>query len=141
MANGARGTIVDIVLSTVEEPSIPEASSVVELKHLPLYILVKLDRTRVSQLEGLDEQVIPIQPRQQTLRILVQQKNGEPVLCSVWRQQYPFTLAYAFTDYRSQGQTIVPVIIDIATPPTASSNLFNTYVAPGSRSSGRDNEV
>jgi hypothetical protein len=46
------------------------------------------------------------------------------------------TLAYAFTDYRSQGQTIVPVIIDIATPPGGSLNLFNIYVAL-SRSAGR----
>ncbi|KAJ3995131.1 hypothetical protein F5050DRAFT_1574222, partial [Lentinula boryana] len=39
------------------------------------------------------------------------------------------TLAYAFTDYRAQGQTIAPVIIDIASPPTGSLNLFNIYVA------------
>ncbi|KAJ3730299.1 hypothetical protein C8R42DRAFT_553314, partial [Lentinula raphanica] len=49
------------------------------------------------------------------------------------------TLAYAFTDYRAQGQTIVPVIIDIASPPTGALNLFNIYVAL-SRSSGRDND-
>ncbi|KAI6098558.1 hypothetical protein EDD16DRAFT_1562833 [Pisolithus croceorrhizus] len=46
------------------------------------------------------------------------------------------TAAYAFTDYRSQGQTIPTVLIDIATPPTGGLNLFNLYVAL-SRSSGR----
>ncbi|KAJ4501177.1 hypothetical protein C8R41DRAFT_749738 [Lentinula lateritia] len=47
------------------------------------------------------------------------------------------TAAYAFTDYRSQGQTIPYVIVDIAKPPTGKLNLFNLYVAL-SRSSGRD---
>ncbi|KAG1852685.1 hypothetical protein F4604DRAFT_1629041 [Suillus subluteus] len=39
------------------------------------------------------------------------------------------TAAYAFTDYRSQGQTIPYVLVDIATPPTGGLNLFNLYVA------------
>ncbi|KAH7925604.1 hypothetical protein BV22DRAFT_1010859 [Leucogyrophana mollusca] len=46
------------------------------------------------------------------------------------------TAAFAFTDYRSQGQTIPTVLVDIATPPTGGLNLFNLYVAL-SRSSGR----
>ncbi|KIM58154.1 hypothetical protein SCLCIDRAFT_128914, partial [Scleroderma citrinum Foug A] len=50
--------------------------------------------------------------------------------------QFPVTAAYAFTDYRSQGQTIPYVIVDIATPPTGGLNLFNLYVAL-SRSSGK----
>jgi ATP-dependent exoDNAse (exonuclease V) alpha subunit len=47
------------------------------------------------------------------------------------------TAAYAFTDYRSQGQTIPYVIVDIGSPPTGTLSLFNLYVAL-SRSSGRD---
>ncbi|KAI5994164.1 hypothetical protein EDD15DRAFT_2107169, partial [Pisolithus albus] len=39
------------------------------------------------------------------------------------------TAAYAFTDYRSQGQTLPSVLIDIATPPSGGLNLFNLYVA------------
>lgn len=35
---------------------------------------------------------------------------------SVKKKQYPLTAAYAFTDYRSQGQTIPYVVVDIATP-------------------------
>lgn len=58
MANEAHGTIVDIVLHP-EEQSISKNSSVVELKHLPLYILVKLDCTCVSKLKGLDKQAVP----------------------------------------------------------------------------------
>lgn len=47
------------------------------------------------------------------------------------------TAAYAFTDYRSQGQTIPYVIVDIAPVPHGRLSLFNLYVAL-SRSSGRD---
>ena len=36
--------------------------------------------------------------------------------------------AYAFTDFRSQGQTINQVIIDIAPPPRGTLSLFNLYV-------------
>ena len=39
------------------------------------------------------------------------------------------TAAYAFTDYRSQGQTIPYVIVDIGSPPTGTLSLFNLYVA------------
>ncbi|KAG1836487.1 hypothetical protein F4604DRAFT_1519928, partial [Suillus subluteus] len=44
ITNGARGTIVDIILHP-DEPPISNESSVT-LKHLPAYILVKLNRTR-----------------------------------------------------------------------------------------------
>jgi len=35
---------------------------------------------------------------------------------TVTRKQFPITAAYAFTDYRSQGQTLPYVIVDIAKP-------------------------
>ncbi|KAJ3773967.1 hypothetical protein FB446DRAFT_730627 [Lentinula raphanica] len=51
LANSAQGTVVGLVLHT-DEPSINEDQAAVELKYLPLYILVKLDRTCVMKLEG-----------------------------------------------------------------------------------------
>ena len=56
---------------------------------------------------------------------------------TVRRHQFPITAAYAFTDYRSQGQTITYVLVNIAPPPRGTLTLFNLYVAL-SRSSGRD---
>lgn len=47
----------------------------------------------------------------------------------VSRTQLPITAAYAFTDYRAQGQTIAPVIVDIGCPPTGGITPFNMYVA------------
>ncbi|OAX36992.1 hypothetical protein K503DRAFT_694053, partial [Rhizopogon vinicolor AM-OR11-026] len=41
------------------------------------------------------------------------------------------TPAYAFTDYRSQGQTISHTIIDIGTPPTGGLMPFNYCEAEG----------
>jgi hypothetical protein len=36
---------------------------------------------------------------------------------------------YAFTDYKSQGQTIECVIVDLGKPPWGALMAFNTYVA------------
>ncbi|KAI1785897.1 hypothetical protein LXA43DRAFT_864926, partial [Ganoderma leucocontextum] len=48
------------------------------------------------------------------------------------------TAAYGFTDYRSQGQTIPMVIVDIKKPPPPGQlTLFNLYVAL-SRSHGHE---
>ena len=38
-------------------------------------------------------------------------------------------LAYAFTDYRSQGQTLQPVIVNIGPPPYGHLTPFNVYDA------------
>ncbi|KAJ6615480.1 hypothetical protein B0H10DRAFT_63413 [Mycena sp. CBHHK59/15] len=55
---------------------------------------------------------------------------------TIRRRQFPMTAAYAFTNYRSQGQTIPFLLVDIATSPSGTLSLFNLYVAL-SRSSGR----
>jgi hypothetical protein len=47
------------------------------------------------------------------------------------------TAAYGFTDYRSQGQTLPYVMVEIAKPPSGSLDLFNLYIAL-SQSSGRE---
>ncbi len=132
ITNGARGTITGIGLH-LEENDVPN-ERVVQLSRIPVYILVKLDRTKLPALEGLDEGVIPITPIVKSFSIETGIEN--PKKKTVRRLQFPMTEAYAFTDYRSQGQTIPYVIVDIAKPPTGSLTLFNVYVAL-SRSSGR----
>ncbi|KAJ7927959.1 hypothetical protein B0H13DRAFT_1598110 [Mycena leptocephala] len=47
------------------------------------------------------------------------------------------TAGYAFTDYKSQGQTIQHVFIDLEKPPSGKLTPFSAYVAL-SRSKGRD---
>ncbi|KAG9125042.1 hypothetical protein FRC07_009216 [Ceratobasidium sp. 392] len=58
---------------------------------------------------------------------------------SVRRFQLPIAPAYAFTDYRAQGQTLPFAVIDIAEPPAGGKlNQANVYVAL-SRCSGLEN--
>lgn len=115
IANGARGTIVDIVLHP-DEPHLDASAPEVTLRYPPAYVLVKLERTSMQQSFSLTT------------------ATGRH---TVERSQLPITGAYAFTDYRSQGQTICPVIVDIATPPGGLLSGFSVYVAC-SRGRGRD---
>ena len=53
------------------------------------------------------------------------------------KRQLPLTPAYSFTDYRSQGQTIQNIIIDIGNPLSGTLTPFNIYVTL-SRARGRN---
>ncbi|KAH9010974.1 hypothetical protein EDB84DRAFT_1279376, partial [Lactarius hengduanensis] len=77
---------------------------------------------------GLPHGVLPLFPTQQTFNL-----TG----ITINRKQFALTPAYAFTDFKSQGQTLECVIIDIGKPPSGSLTGFNTYIAL-SRSWGRD---
>ena len=131
VANGARGVVEGIILDRREGADTSPAE--VKLQFPPECVLVKLHRTKAARLEGLDERVIPIVPMERKYNL--HQEKGK--LKQVTRQQLPITSAYAFTDYRSQGQTIKQVIVDIGRPPTGGLTPFNAYVAL-SRSSGRE---
>lgn len=142
VTNGARGIIVGIKLAPNEHP-IDNAAPIVRLTQLPAYILVKLDRTRANILPGLPEGVIPIVPasKSYSLTMSVVQNDGhiERVKRTIRRLQFPITPAYAFTDYRSQGQTISAAIIDLADPPTGRGLTSHSLYVALSRCSGRDN--
>jgi ATP-dependent exoDNAse (exonuclease V) alpha subunit len=64
-------------------------------------------------------------------------KLGGKTGITVERKQFPLTPAYAFTDFKSLGQTIESVLVDLAKPPSGGLTSFNAYVAL-SRSRGRD---
>ena len=85
----------------------------------------------MPRLEGLDDGEIPIEPTKQAYTIEVEGADEEQCKNkkAVHRRQLPITAAYASTDYRSQGQTLPYVIIDIAKLPTGKLSLFNLYVA------------
>jgi hypothetical protein len=131
VANGSRAEIVGIGLHP-EEVGFENDNCIQKLTYPPSYILVKLLRTKMNPLAGLPPQVIPISPITKTFTISV---GGNSLTVS--RTQLPITPAYAFTDYRAQGQTIAPVIVDIGRPPTGALTPFNIYVAL-SRAKGRD---
>lgn len=133
LANGTRGTVVDIVL---DERSVTNAGqgAIVDVAKPPLYVLVKLDNVGddLVALPGLERGVLPVVPMSRTIPIQV---RGQKRIVS--RRQLPMTPGYAFTDCRSQGQTIPYCIVDIAKPPSGNHTPFAVYVAL-SRSHGRD---
>lgn len=103
ITNGMRGEIVDIVLHPDED--VPVGASEVRLKHLPLYILVKLSRTRASTLEGNGRKCDTSGTYQHKL-LQRDTKTGKKQSLTVQRRRFPLTAAHAFTDYRAQGQTL-----------------------------------
>jgi ATP-dependent exoDNAse (exonuclease V) alpha subunit len=133
VANGVRGVVEGIVLDERERLTPKEDTDRIHLTYPPRYVLVRLDRTKAPTLDGLQENVIPIAPVSKTFTV----NKGDKKL-SVKRRQLPLTLAYAFTDYRSQGQTLYPVLIDIGAPPFGRLTPFNIYVAL-SRGTSREN--
>jgi hypothetical protein len=122
VSNGARGEIVDIMLDE-HEPDLP-SESIISLTYPPLYVLVRLTRTKASALEGLPQGIIPITAIERTYSF--QDVNGTKQ--TVHRFQLPMTTGWAFTDIRSQGQTIYPVVVDIGRPPSGHLTAFNAYV-------------
>jgi len=126
ITNSAHGTIVDIILDK-DEPPLPD-KNIMNLVHLPSYILVQLNRTHVTQLEGLPLCIIPVIPMSKSFTITMM-VDGKPQNRTIKHCQFPMTAAYAFTDYQSQGQTISYVLVNIALPPTRGLSLFNLYVA------------
>ena len=133
VANGVRGVVEAIVLDEREHEVTSERDHIVRLRYPPRYVLVRLDRTKAPALKGLPRHVIPIVPVKKSFTI----NNGGQKI-TVNRSQLPLTLAYAFTDYRSQGQTLQPVMIDIGSPPHGHLTPFNVYVTL-SRGTSRDN--
>ena len=97
ITNGARGSVVNIILSA-GEPPLGDAC-VIELKHLPQCVLVKLNRTCAARLDTLNDGMIPIFPAKSSMQITLETKKK-----TVIHFQYPITAAYCFTDYRSQHQ-------------------------------------
>jgi ATP-dependent exoDNAse (exonuclease V) alpha subunit len=121
LANGMRGEIINIVLDPRElNPHRDEETSVTRLQYLPAMILFKPYHYTFGRLEGLPDGVIPIFPSEIKFNIPHQ---GWTIRCLP-----AITAGYAFTDYKSQGQTIECVIVDLGKPPWGALMAFNAYV-------------
>src|SRR5215469_16172458 len=105
---------------------------------MPAFILVKLNRTRVLQLRGLEEGIIPIEPVTTRMQIKITSGAGGFVTKTVHQRQILITGTYVFTDYQAQGQMLEWMIADVAKPPYGRLSLFNMYVAL-SQGRGREN--
>ena len=123
IAKGARGEIVQVILND-HEMKISPSQSIVQLDFPSVYILIKILSSKVTQLDGLEENVIPLVPLEWTFSIVEGSKNK-----TVMRTKLPLMATYAFTNYCLQEQTIWHAIIDIGTLPMGSLTPFNIYMA------------
>lgn len=111
--------LIDIVLHK-DEPCLPN-ENIAELARLLAYILVQLDRTHVAQLAGLPPRVIPV------ARVSKSNIDRKPQNCTIKRRQFLMTAVYAFTGYRSQGQIMPYVLVNITSLSTGGLGLLNLY--------------
>lgn len=134
IANGARGSICDIILDQ-REPSMEETQQgVIQLYFPPAVVFFQPELTSLQHISfpGLAEDIIPIFPTEGSFYIHSEKRF------KIKRRQLALTAAYAFTDIKSQGQTIEHVVVDLGRTTCFALNPFNAYVAL-SRSRGRDN--
>lgn len=127
IASSARGVIEKVILHNEDNTGSAEPGDTwtMNVAHPPACVLVCLERTKAESLAGLDPGVMPIVPIRN--RFIMPLPGGRRI--TLYREQLPLTPAYSFTDYRSQGQSIPYVIIDIVTPPSGGLTPFNAYVA------------
>jgi hypothetical protein len=133
LSNGSRGRISHISLDPREAPI--SSSAIAEkqciLRYPPALIILELDFCDISPLPGLKPKQVPLVPMESKFTI-----GSHPSL-RVTRRQLPLSAAYAFTDFKSQGQTIDHIVVDIGKTSNFALSPFNAYVAL-SRSRGRD---
>ncbi|KAH0825768.1 hypothetical protein J3R83DRAFT_8928 [Lanmaoa asiatica] len=78
ITNGTRGTITNIILYP-SEPHPSRSQQIIELQQLPLFILVKLERTRAPRFSSEKESVIPISPMKSSIRLRLTQNSKNVV--------------------------------------------------------------
>ncbi|KAF8803428.1 hypothetical protein BYT27DRAFT_7226051 [Phlegmacium glaucopus] len=131
VANGTRGTVHGIVLDPREGATTPDDDGCIHLRYPPSVVYFKPDMQTDICFEGIPKGIIPILPSMVSFSIDV---DGKKI--KLERRQIAIVPGYAFTDYKSQGQTMECVIVDISRPPSGKLSPFSVYVAL-SRSRGR----
>lgn len=133
VANGTQGTITEILLDS-REPPLSLVEGIVHLKYPPAMVLFQPDKGTDVVLPGIPIGQLPLTPATETFSITISKPNSQTF--RIRRRQFQLTPAYAFTDYKSQGQTLGAVIVDIGKSFVLTP--FHVYVAL-SRSKGRQN--
>ncbi|KAF9499205.1 hypothetical protein BDN71DRAFT_1428246 [Pleurotus eryngii] len=124
IANGTCGEITNTILDS-QEPRHNWVTGEVDLVFPSTCVIIKLDHSTFPQIPGLGPKEVPISLSQTSFAF----QNGDGSKTTIRWQQFAITPAYAFTDYKVQGQTIEYVIIDLAEPTQNALNPFNAYVA------------
>jgi hypothetical protein len=122
------------IFLNLRELNLNNLGSIVHLQYPPALIHFCTDDHSPLSLQGLENGIIPLEPSDQTIQL--NDIDNKVVLIS--RCQYSFMLAYALTDYKSQGQMLEHAIVDIGPVPNRELSPFNAYVTL-SRGRGREN--
>ena len=122
LANGFCGLITDIILDP-RECALLDSSNTVFLQYPPTAVIFHPYNTRKIQLPGLPLGIVPIFLTSSTFCV------GGSGGITVHRGQMAIMAAYAFTDYKAQGQTMECILVDLGKLPTGALNGFNAYVA------------
>ncbi|KAF8825621.1 hypothetical protein HHX47_DHR6000135 [Lentinula edodes] len=134
LANGTRGTVTHIILDECEPMKHDVMDGATMLRYPPACIFFKPDGETAVRLRGCPQGLLPSVPQETKFSAAVNATGTRTVV----RRQLALTPGYAFTDLKSQGQTIEYVIVDLASPNYGSKlNAFGAYVSL-SRSRGRD---
>ena len=142
VANGTRGTITDIILDPREGPLVPDEEEAVKLTYPPALVMFEPDGGSQVSSSFQDKRQhhaiqvpngqIPLTPCIVNFTVIM--PDGTKI--SIGRRQYALTGGYAFTDIKSQGQTIEVLVADLRNTLTGKISLFSAYVTL-SRSRGR----
>lgn len=122
LANGSQGVVEDIILDPRETLEVSD-SKIIRLEYPPAVVLFKPLFCCDRKFPGLENRVIPIFPTRTSFNL--GGRSGR----RVDREQISLTPAYAFTGFKSQGQTIKNVVVNLARPPSGGINGFHAYVA------------
>ena len=92
-------------------------------QYLPWYILIKLEQTRISKLKGLEDGVIPIEPRNWT------KSTNQYSSKKRWNNTLDHqTITISIDAHLCFHWLLSLRPRDIATPPDGTMSLFNVYV-------------
>ncbi|KAJ3571254.1 hypothetical protein NP233_g3868 [Leucocoprinus birnbaumii] len=127
IANGTRGVIEEIILDGRDAGVEVNTDGTCSLSYPPAVIWFRPEIPTPHLFDPRRPGLVPITPWEMGFSFETKTMGR----LRVRRQQLPITLAYAFTDYKSQGQTLPAVIVDLAPPPGQGGHLtnFNAYVS------------
>ncbi|CAF4463540.1 unnamed protein product [Didymodactylos carnosus] len=115
----------------------------------PLYALIEIQKSNISsKLDTLPQKLVPIALVEETFEVKCKEllteeerrKRMKKTKLKVTRKQFPFVPAYSITTYKSQGQTLPKIIVDLVFPPGSRPQVAAAYV-PVSRVKKLDNLI
>lgn len=107
LTNGSQGILRQIVCDSDSNSG-----------HLPKYVVVELTDGSPGAYEGLPPNHVPVYPIKLTCTRQIWSNSAKKEQ-KFQRTQLPLTPAFAFTDYKCQGQTLGKAVVDLAAEGTS----------------------